>query len=123
MNERPSATHSTNPVQARAIESDLIINLVRLPNYAVDDLVLRINLFAHGLTKSVQSFSTAMNRIPVTLLVIVERSEGRKDIQIVVDLVLHLLVLTISLKLVLRPLSKTLLRHRLTNGVPVDVPL
>jgi hypothetical protein len=83
------SSKSTNAIQTAAIQSNFIIDLVDLSTDAVNVTILSINFFAHSQPELLQSTSCAMEKT-----------------QIVVNLVFHLFIFTIGLKLILAPLSQ-----------------
>lgn len=120
---RPTACLSSDPVQSRPVDGDLVVDFVRLSNDPVNMLVLAVNLITHGLTKSIEGFGAPVDGIPITVLEgAVRMLNPRRYSQIVINLVLHLIILTIGLELILCSVCQAFL-IRLPNDVAVDVLL
>lgn len=83
-----------DPVQARPVQSNLIIHTINLAGDTINMLVLLIHLLAHRHCQALQLARRAMQQI-----------------QVVIDLILHLLILAVRLKLVLAALRKACLVH------------
>lgn len=61
----PTINILPNSIQPRPVDRNLVVDLVGLTDYAVDVLVLAVDLFAHGLTEGVESSCTAVDGVPI----------------------------------------------------------
>lgn len=96
-------------IEARPIHRNLVIHLIRLVDDAVNVLILRVNLLAHGLAQLVKRSSAAMDGVPVVKSVCNPFNTAVVNYsQVIINLVLHLVILTISLKLILGSISQAL---------------
>jgi hypothetical protein len=63
---QPPNTRLLDPIQPRAVHSNLIIHLISLARNALNMLVLRVDFLAHGATEVVEALSCTVEGICIT---------------------------------------------------------
>lgn len=92
-------------------------------------LVLAVDLVAHGLAESIQDPCTTVDGVPIEEEKIFSQYRslqkgvsGEKNLQVIIDLIFHLVVLAVRLELILGAVREVAL-VRLADDVAVDVAL
>lgn len=104
-------------IQTSPVHSDLVVHLVRLLCDAVNVLVLGIDLLAHGSAKSIQSLCSTVKLVQVVVNFIFYSvlAYAAHFESIALELT-HLVILTVSLKLILCPICECRFSARLRSA-------